>query len=186
MCNASLATDVKALENLFAKLNEKMFDGSLVMPTITIMTKGNHKAFGWISVGERWIDGDGVAKHKELNMSAEYMSRPFREIVGTLVHEMVHIANMQDGIQDTSRGYTYHNEKFKSRAESVGLHIEKADGIGWSVTSIPAGSELEKFLKKEYPFKYRLDCDPIPTTTGKTGTETGTDGEPKPAKKKGN
>ena len=48
---------------------------------------------------------------------------------------MVHIYCLMNNIQDTSRGTTYHNKRFKEQAEKVGLIIEYDKKIGWSITS---------------------------------------------------
>lgn len=42
---------------------------------------------------------------------------------------------MQKGVQDCSRGNTYHNRKFKEEAEKHGLVIEFDKRIGWSLTT---------------------------------------------------
>jgi hypothetical protein len=47
---------------------------------------------------------------------------------------MVHYYNYENGIQDCSRGNTYHNKHFKEEAEARGLHVERSDKYGWSHT----------------------------------------------------
>ena len=40
------------------------------------------------------------------------------------------------GVQDTSRGGTYHNKKYKEAAEQHGLTVEKDAKYGWTKTSL--------------------------------------------------
>lgn len=48
---------------------------------------------------------------------------------------MVHMFCNINEIDGTSNGGVYHNKRFKSEAEKRGLIIDKADVIGWSITS---------------------------------------------------
>ena len=48
---------------------------------------------------------------------------------------MVHYCNYQNGIQDCSRGNTYHNKRFKAAAECRGFQsLPPRDKYGWSIT----------------------------------------------------
>lgn len=119
------------LEKMFRKLNEHYFNSELPEPIITIQsTRG---AYGHVTVGKVWKHGDNETY--ELNIGAGTLARPIEETTATLLHEMVHIYNLEKGIQDTSRGNTYHNKRFKAKAESVDLQIEYDKRIGWSITS---------------------------------------------------
>ena len=55
----------------------------------------------------------------EINICAEHLARPFEQVAETLLHEMVHLYNLQIGVQDTSRGGTYHNKKYKEARKSL-------------------------------------------------------------------
>ena len=48
---------------------------------------------------------------------------------------MVHYYNYEQGVQDCSRGNTYHNRKFKAEAEARGLVVEHSERNGWNRTS---------------------------------------------------
>lgn len=56
-------------------------------------------------------------------------------MAATLLHEMVHYYNFENGVQDCSRGNTYHNRKFKAAAEAHGLTVTHSDKYGWSHTA---------------------------------------------------
>ncbi len=47
---------------------------------------------------------------------------------------MVHYHNYVLGIQDCSRGGTYHNRKFRDSAENHGLIVDHHDKYGWTIT----------------------------------------------------
>ena len=63
------------------------------------------------------------------------MARPIEEVVATMLHEMVHLWNLKNNIQDCSRGQTYHNKKFKEKAVEIGLNCEHHDKYGWTITT---------------------------------------------------
>lgn len=47
---------------------------------------------------------------------------------------MVHLYNLQIGVQDCSRNGTYHNKKFRDAATARDLIITHDPRIGWSIT----------------------------------------------------
>lgn len=118
------------LEKIFRALNADSFNGEIEEPIITL--KKTPTAYGHVTVSETWLrNGEGV---KELNISTNYLKRPIEEVVATMIHEMVHLYNMQHNVKDTSRGNSYHNERFRDEAEKHMLHIEKDDKYGWTIT----------------------------------------------------
>ncbi len=118
------------LEKMFRVLNGKYFDGQLEEPIITIQS--TPRAYGHVTVAKSWRKGQ---EHRhELNIGAGTLDRPIENVVATLLHEMVHLWNMQTGVKDCSRGGAYHNKKFKEAAERRDLHIEYDKYIGWSIT----------------------------------------------------
>ena len=73
---------------------------------------------------------------------ARSIAKPIEEVAATLLHEMVHYSNYENGIQDCSRGNTYHNKRFKACAESHGLCVSYSDKYGRSHTE-PSESLLD-------------------------------------------
>ena len=131
------------LNKIFDLLNAAYFENALSRPTITIQS--TPKAYGHFSLREdTWLSKNG-ATH-EINIGAGTLSRPIEEVTATLLHEMVHYYNFENGVQDCSRGNTYHNRRFKEAAESRGLIVTHSDKYGWSHTS-PSDSLLEFVLK---------------------------------------
>lgn len=129
------------LEKIFRQINADSFHGEVEEPIITIQTTPG--AYGHVTVGKTWKKGEEW-RH-ELNIAADWLDRPIENVVATMIHEMVHLLNIQRGVQDCSRGDTYHNRKFKEEAEKHMLHIDKDERYGWTVTS-PTDELLEYIL----------------------------------------
>lgn len=119
------------LEKIFRALNAKYFDNELEEPIITVQS--TPRAYGHVTVGKTWRRGEEY-RH-ELNIGAGTLDRPIENVVATMLHECVHLFNMQHGIQDCSRSSReYHNKKFKAAAEARDLAISYDPRIGWSIT----------------------------------------------------
>jgi rubrerythrin len=119
-----IQTATDELHKAFKKLNETFFKNELPEPAITIQTSGKRKAMGWCTTKEVWGDKEGKIKLYEINIAAEFLDQDFFETMDTLMHEMVHLYNIRKGVQDCSRGGTYHNKKFKKEAENRGFYFE--------------------------------------------------------------
>ena len=131
------------LNKIFDLLNEEFFENALSRPTITIQS--TPKAYGHFSLREdTWVSKLGGTH--EINIGAGTLARPIENIVATLLHEMVHYHNYINGIQDCSRGNTYHNKRFKAAAEARGLIVDYSERYGWSHTS-PADELLDFVLE---------------------------------------
>ena len=133
------------LNKVFDLLNAEFFESELSRPTITIQS--TPKAYGHFSLREdTWVSKLGGTH--EINIGAGTLSRPIEEVVSTLLHEMVHYYNYERGVQDCSRGNTYHNRKFREEAERRGLNVEHSDKYGWSHTS-PSDLLLDFVLEND-------------------------------------
>ena len=133
------------LNKIFDLLNEEYFENALSRPTITIQS--TPKAYGHFSLREdTWVSKLGGTH--ETNIGAGTLARPIEEVCATLLHEMVHYHNFVCGIQDCSRGGTYHNRKFRDSAEARGLIVEHHDKYGWTITS-PGDSLLQFCLDND-------------------------------------
>ena len=117
------------------------------MNLTTITIQSTPKAYGHFSLREdTWVSKLGGTH--EINIGAGTLSRPIEEVAATLLHEMVHYHNYLHGVQDCSRGNTYHNRKFKAAAEERGLIVTHSDKYGWSHTS-PSDRLLEFILDND-------------------------------------
>jgi len=125
-----LKSTQEMLEYAYDVLNEVYFDNELRPIAITIMSSPRTNAH--FTVGRVWR-AEGERLH-EINISAEHLDRPIENVVGSLLHEMVHWYCHLNGLQDTSQNGRYHNKVFKAEAEKRGLRISYAKYIGYSVT----------------------------------------------------
>ena len=115
----SLMPVLRALEQAYVHFNATLFGGMLQgHPIITVQRRGRKHAYGWFGP-KLWIDGQ--AEPPELNISAEDLNRPAKDVLLTLAHEMVHQRAYELGVKDTSRGGRYHNRRFARLAVEVGL-----------------------------------------------------------------
>lgn len=136
MTDTSLKLVIGELESLFDTFNGAFFGKKLERPVITVSPDNTKGAYGWCTGWKAWQNGIREGGFYEINMCAEYLNRPFEETCCTLIHEMVHLWNLQEGVQDTSRSGTYHNRKFKDAAEAHGLIVEKSAKYGYSTTTL--------------------------------------------------
>jgi hypothetical protein len=117
-----------------------------------------------------WEDSEGNDIH-EISLAGESLKRGAVATVGTLIHELAHAYCHENDIKDTSDSGRWHNKKFKTIAEDMGLDIEKADRIGFSVTTVPEVTQTryaKHIAKLEEAIKvWRRECqDPVATTKG--------------------
>lgn len=134
------------LNKIFDLLNIEYFDGKLVRPVLTIQS--TPKAYGHFTTSEHtWHRELGLDSH-EINIGAGTLARPIEEVTATLLHEMIHYWNFKNGIQDCSRGGTYHSKRFKDAAEAHGLVVERSEKYGWSHTA-PSDKTLEFCIRND-------------------------------------
>ena len=149
MASKSIKNTIQQLEDLFEVFNYKYFGGELSKPVITVSPDTTKGAYGWCTSWKAWKDsGHETDGYYEINICAEYLSRSYEEVAGTMLHEMVHLYNLEQGVKDTSRSGTYHNKKFKDAAEAHGLTVENTEKYGWSKTALTdeARQEVKDFM----------------------------------------
>lgn len=142
------------LNRLFNKFNEKYFENKLELPVIVVQASRKRNTLGTCSVNRIWVQkqdkevtskGTEQFSKYEITISSEYLNRSIEEICATLIHEMIHLYCGLNNIKDTSNNHVYHNKKFKEESEKRGLIIEKAQTIGWSVTTLKP--ETKEYIK---------------------------------------
>lgn len=133
------------LEKIFRALNARYFGNQLEEPIITIQS--TPRVYGHVTVAKAWNKGQQGEQRHELNIGAGTLNRAIEDVVATMLHECVHLLNLQTGVQDCSRGGTYHNKKFKEAAEARDLKISYDSRIGWSITR-PTDGLIEFILEQ--------------------------------------
>lgn len=165
------------LVKVFKAINEEYFSNELDIPTITIQSTVG--AYGHVTVNKVWHNHE-ISTH-ELNVSADYLTRPIENIVATLIHEACHLYAMQNNIKDTSNHGIYHNARFKKLAEERGLLISRHEKYGWTITE-PSEETID------FCIKYQLEDIQIGRQSsfylpglsgGKAGSGSGSSGTPK-------
>lgn len=140
----SIAPIVKALENIFHRLNERFFESVLSTPVITVSPDPRRKdRLGWCTTQRVWQDGQSDG-YFEINVCAEYLNLSFENLCAVLLHEMCHLLNAEKEKKDTSRAGTYHNDIFRETAEGHGLIANKIQNYGYSDTRLAL--EAEEFI----------------------------------------
>lgn len=163
-----LSKDVAFLEGAFDLLNKRYFESALSKSVITIQASPN--TYGHFTCYEAWQE-EGGRGYYEINISAESLTRPLEATIATLIHEMVHQYCFMHGIQDTSRGGTYHNKRFKKEAEDRGLIISHDRRYGWSCTT--PSEELVSFCKSQWQEAFQLYRKPdVTAEKGKRPSST--------------
>ena len=162
------------LNKVFDLLNEEFFESALSRPTITIQS--TPKAYGHFTLNDdTWVSTIGSTH--EINIGAGTLARPIEDICTTMLHEMVHLFNYTQGIQDCSRGNTYHNKRFKQAAEERGLIVSHSEKYGWSHTK-PSDALLDFVLLNGLTDILISRNENYGFFVGKTGTHNGTDATP--------
>ncbi len=172
----TIARAIGLLERMYRLFNERCFNGRLHDCTITIeRTKGAYGCY-WVHP-QYYINGDKT--HWKIALNPEHFYKPVEFVAAVLLHEMCHHAAALDGVQDCSRGGTYHNKRFKAYAESTGfLNVEKDDKYGWTITT-PNDDMLLLCAEQGYPEfqiseKYLLDLSGlIPPDSDSNAGNTG-------------
>ena len=160
------------LNKIFDLLNDRYFESALSRPVLTIQS--TPKAYGHYTLFDAW-SVDGEKGMREINIGAGTLSRPIENVVATLLHEMVHYWNDQQGVKDTSRGGTYHNKSFKEAAESRDLQVTHHAKYGWAITA-PTDTLVEFCIDNNLN-EIRLNRnDGVSVRVTGTGTHSGTGG----------
>jgi hypothetical protein len=80
-------------------------------------------------LGEVFITDDGIARGPA-------------DVLRTLLHEAAHGVAQRRGVKDTSRRVEYHNARFRTVAEELGLRPDSRDPrFGWSRTTLAASAQ---------------------------------------------
>lgn len=144
---------INVLTEAFKFFNQKLENGRLATPVITVLPRGKKRAYGWFWPNKWTIDGKPVS---EISISAETLNRNPAEVLETLIHEIAHYANDVDKIVDATNNY--HNKHFKKKAESYGLTVTKMGAVGWGITTNSDRSKalIDEFMKASNFTEFKL------------------------------
>jgi len=134
----------KVLTDAYNHFNTRFAESKLKDALITVQSVGRKRAYGWFAQNA-WRDKDNKSFH-EINIGAEHFKRSNEDIFETLLHEMAHLWNHQNGIDDCTPTQ-YHKKTFAEAAKRFGLSCEKMGRFGYAKTGLtPISSEAIKAL----------------------------------------
>jgi hypothetical protein len=81
-------------------------------------------------------DNTVAARYSEILVAGEGLTRPTKDVMGTLLHEAAHALADVHNIRETSRQGRWHNKHFAELATTVGLTPFKDNKVGYG-TEIP-------------------------------------------------
>jgi hypothetical protein len=131
------------IERVFDFFNDRFCAGELKKPLILLSTSYGIPTYGWFGVSD-WKQKNDELLY-EINICAEHLDREPYFIIETLIHEMAHLKNHQQGIIDIDPVSQFHFETYKTAAESLGLVVRKHKAKGWAYTKL--GDESLKAIQ---------------------------------------
>jgi len=125
--------------------NEMLFNGELVSCLITLNNR-NNRSYGFYHHDKFSSRESPAERVAEIALNPDkFNDRESIVILGTLVHEMVHLWQFQTG--HPSRGY--HNREFADKMESLGLMPSNTGEPGGKRT----GSQMTQYILEGGPFE---------------------------------
>jgi hypothetical protein len=82
------------------------------------------------------LSRDAAASLSEVLITDDGLAGSANDVMRLLVHEAAHAIAYQRGIKDTSRQGRYHNRRFKTIAEEIGLDVSHDPDRGWTPTAL--------------------------------------------------
>ena len=123
----SLSTITKAMEQAHQIIKAE----TGAMPATILITRNLKNARAHFTTWTPWATE--ADKFHEIALNAEIFAEGTKSVLGSLLHEVAHSLNHQNGIKDCSSNQ-YHNKNFKLTAEAIGLKTEEVKGKGYART----------------------------------------------------
>jgi hypothetical protein len=161
---ASKATKAEALSTLTKAIEQAhdLIKTETGAPRATILVTRDLKGRkGHFTHYTPWTNGEET--FHEIAFNLEHFNTA-EELLSTLIHEVAHSLNFSNGIKDTSANQ-YHNAKFKTQAEALGLQTIEIKGKGY------ASTVLTEFGAKRWAKALKILSNALELTA--TSTEAG-------------
>jgi hypothetical protein len=124
----ALSTITKALEQA-----HEIIKAETGAPRATLLVTRDLKGRkGHFTPFTPWTTGE--ESFSEIAFNLEHFTTP-EELLSTLLHEVAHSLNHMNGVEDCSSNQ-YHNAKFKTQAEALGLKTLEIKGKGHAATEL--------------------------------------------------
>jgi hypothetical protein len=129
---------VAALEHAWTAIRRHHPD---VPQVVIVVASGSDSRSRRLNLGHfaagRWQLTDQPSNRAEVLVSGEGLQHGPIDVLGTLLHEAAHGLAYARTISDTSRQGRYHNRRYATLAQELGLDVAHVQPIGWSATSVP-------------------------------------------------
>ncbi len=122
------------LQAAFDHFNRELFGGRLPYCLITLQRSGK-QTYGYFE-SSKFVARDTAMRTDEIALNPRHFREPVREVCGTLVHEMVHLAQHYFG-KPPRRGY--HDEQWAVWMRQVGLQPSSSSEPGGKQTGYHMG-----------------------------------------------
>ncbi len=162
-----------ALSNVWAAVQRNHPEVPNVVLLAAPNPHGNRNVLGHFAA-LRWSSkpGDGGNLIHEVVVVAEHLNRSAEDIVATLLHEAAHALNFARGIHDCSKSQ-YHNRKFESAAQELGLSVTQVPHYGFAYTEMPAETAQRYTTETEELRQVLMHRRPMVSTAKPTSTGAG-------------
>jgi len=137
----------RAIQQAYQYFNFQLFDGSLPDCFLNFSRLNNNRTMGFFTPAkweERDGNEDGQPLH-EISLCPAWLNRDVREVMSTLVHEMVHLWQQEFGVP-SRRGY--HNKEWARKMVAVGLFPSDIGKPGGKMT----GQRMSHYVLLRGPF----------------------------------
>ncbi len=131
---------VAACENAWRAIQEHHPD----LPDTVIVLGSGIERGRLVKLGH-WWSGQWVVDHgarSEVLIAGEALHLPASDVFQILLHEAAHGISAARSVKDTSRAGRYHNQRFKTIAQNVGLRVRRQDPYGWAHTELTPTTRL--------------------------------------------
>lgn len=109
-----------ALQDAYDHFNRELFNDALPQALIVLHRKKGARGYFWSEMWQAHVDNESDTKTlDEIALTPETLDRSDKEVLSTLVHEMVHLWQYHKGKPSRSG---YHNHEWADMMEDVGLH----------------------------------------------------------------
>lgn len=163
------------LQQAYEHFNKALF-GS-VLPNALITLQRRKGTFGYFA-GARFRHEDGREADEIALNPATFIERPLKDILGTLVHEMVHLWQHHQGQPGRGR---YHNREWAAKMKEVGLQPtdngaedgkETGEAVGHLIIAAgPFDQAASKLIAKEFAIAWKEAPTAHHPTTGDGAAE---------------
>ena len=106
----------KTLDDTFDYFNQQFFAGKLPKCLLTINRK--NKSIGYYHA-EQFNHKTDKKVIDEISLNTDYFTRPDKQTLSTLLHEMTHCWQFHYGAHKSNNGY--HNKEWANKMQSIGL-----------------------------------------------------------------